>query len=257
MEQARAYSTLIRYEESNRSLRSSSWAIPTTADNKDKAIELMDYLMGEEGKRINDFGPSQYWKDGKADSFSYAGEKTPQFNDTFKSMIASASTDFWSFLRGYLGSTHSIGYVRSTVLNYLATNAYAKVGTKNIDTSIYSGASILCKVDKYSSGITFDTCVPTAGYALIGNTDQDKYAAITAFWAEDKCSDDELGWVKLIKNKYVQGRYFDNTTVLGKCGSAKDKNYTYADIETQMSDCIKIYLGTMARSFNAVPSYAQ
>ena len=251
---SRQYSTLIRYEESNRALKSNSWCIPTTADNKDKAVELMDYLMGEEGKRLNDFGPSQYWKDGKADSFKYAGETTPQFNDTFKSMISSSSTDFWSFLRGYLGSTHGIGYVRSATINYLATNKYAQVGTANIETSIADEASVLCKVDKYSSGVTFDTCVPTAGYNSIGTTDQDKYAAITAFWAEDKCSDDELGWVKVVKHAYTDG--ITNSTVLGKSGSAKDKDYTLADIQAQMNDRIKIYLGTKAKAFNAVPSYA-
>ncbi len=251
----RTHKTLVRYEESNRALKSNSWCIPATADNKDKAVELMDDLMGEEGKRINDFGPSQYWKDGKADSFSYAGEKTPQFNDTFKSMISSSSTDFWSFLRGYLGSTHGIGYVRSATINYLATNKYAQVGTANVETSIADEASVLCKVDKYSSGVTFDTCVPTAGYNSIGTTDQDKYAAITAFWAEDKCSDDELGWVKLVKKGFTDAT-FAKTTVLGKSGSAKDKDYTYADIEAQMNDRIKIYLGTKAKAFNAVPSYA-
>jgi hypothetical protein len=253
---SKGYSTLIRYEESNRALKGNSWCIPTTADNKDKAVELMDYLMGEEGKRINDFGPSKYWKDGKADSFSYAGEKTPQFNDTFKSMISEAKTDFWSFLRGYLGSTHGIGYVRSATINYLATNKYAQVGTANIETSIADEASVLCKVDKYSSGATFDTCVPTAGYNSIGTTDQDKYAAITAFWAEDKCADDELGWVKVVKNLYTNAEFNDDT-VLGKSGSSKDKDYTMNIIHAQMSDRVKIYLGTMAKAFNAVPEYAK
>ncbi len=249
----RTHKKLVRYEESNRALKSNSWCIPTSADNKAKAVALMDYLMGEDGKRINDFGPSQYWKDGKKDSYSYAGEKTPQFNDTFKDMISKSSTDFWSYLRGYLGSTHGIGYVRSATINYLATNKYAQTGTANIENSIASGASVLCKVDKFSTA-TYDTSVPTAGYKSISTTDQDDYGAVTAFWASDKCSDDELGWVKLIKNKYVVGKTFEDTTELGKAYQAKTA-YTYADVQAQLEKRAKVYLATMAG--DAAPAYAK
>ena len=245
--------TLVRYEESNRALKSNSWCVPSTADNKEKAVELMDYLFSAEGKLTNDFGPKKYWKDEKIDGFSYAGETTPQFSDTFKKMISSSSTDFWSFLRGYLGATHGIGYVRSATINYLATNKYAQEGTANIENSIASAASVLCKVD---NTIKWATSVPTAGYPSVGTEAQEKYAAVTAFWASDKCSDDELGWVKFIKNAFVTGKTFDNTTVLGKAGNAKT-NYTMAEVQAQIEQRAKVYLFAMANAYNAAPDYSK
>ena len=251
--------TLTRYEESNRALKSNSWCIPTTADNKDKAVALMDYMYSADGKRLNDFGPSQYWKDGKADSFSYAGEKTPQFNDTFKTMISEASTDFWSFLRGYLGSTHGIGYQRSATINYLATNKYAQAGTANVENSIADGASVLCMVDKKDNK-KFDLCVPTAGYGSISADNQEKYAAVTAFWAADKCNAADLGWAMYVKKAAATALDKQETDVAGatygKAGTA-NTNYKLTDVITQRAERVKVYLFTMANSYKAVPAYAQ
>ena len=96
--------TLTRVSVSNRGLKNNSWCIPTTSDNVEGAVRIMDYIFSEDGARIQDFGPEQYW--GKIENVM--GKDTPVFSDMTKAMIASAKTDFWSFMRRYIGSTNGI-----------------------------------------------------------------------------------------------------------------------------------------------------
>lgn len=248
----RTHKTLIRYEESNRALKTNSWCIPSTSTNKVAAAKLMDYLMGTNGAIINDFGPKQYWKDPSGATFSYLNEVTPEFNSTFKEMISASGKDFWTFLRNYLGATHGIGYVRSATINYLATNKYGKIGQLNIDNSITSGATNLCLVDKYDVA-TFDTSVPSAGYEAIGDTVAAEYDAVATFWAADKLASAANGWVAVV---VAPAASISDSLACGKTTNTS-VNYTYGDVKSQIAKRISNYLYTMADSFDAVPSYIQ
>ena len=246
----RTHKTLIRYEESNRALKTNSWCIPKNSTNKEGAVKLMDYLMGTNGQIINDFGPKQYWKDPSGATFTYLNEKTPEFNSTFKGMISDSGKDFWTFARNYLGATHGIGYVRTATINYLATNKYGKIGQVNIDNSIESGATNLALVDKYSTA-TFDTSVPSAGYEGVSDTVATSYDAVTTFWGADKLAASANGWVAVVVAKASD---VNNTL---PCGTTKTTKvaYTYGDVQNQIDARINNYLFTLANSYDAVPSY--
>jgi hypothetical protein len=248
----RTHKTLIRYEESNRALKTSSWCIPSKSTNKVAAAKLMDYFMGAEGQILNDFGPKKYWKSEQF-TFSYLKETTPEFSDTTKQLISTSGKDFWTTLRNYLGATHGIGYVRTATINYLATNKYGKIGQVNIDNSIMSKVTNLAMVDKYETA-TFDTSVPSAGYPTISDAVGASYDAVSTFWVrDDKLGADANGWVKYIVTPFAS---VDNTLACGTTtlGSAA---YTYGDVQNQIAARISDYLYTMADQFNAVPSYIQ
>jgi putative aldouronate transport system substrate-binding protein len=249
----RTHKTLIRYEESNRALKTTSWCIPTTATNKVGAAKLMDYLVGQNGAIINDFGPKQYWKDPSGATFTYLNEKTPEFNDTFKGMISESGKDFWTFARNYLGATHGIGYTRTATINYLATNKYGKIGQLNMDNSIESGATNLCLVDKYGATATFDTSVPSSGYEAVTDAVAKTYDAVTSFWSADKLASDANGWVKAVVSPVAD---ITNNLACGKTNTT-NVNYTYGDVQNQIAARITGYLFTMANSFDAVPAYIQ
>ena len=244
--------TLMRYAEENRSLKSNSWCIPSTTDNLEEALKLMDYMFSEDGARIQDFGPSQYWEK-ELSTTLVVGEETPILNETTRKMLAASGKDFWSFMRENLGATHGIGCERSKGLDIQATNAYGQIGLSNLKNAIAAGVVDLALVDKVKGTNTWDTTVPTAGYPSISTTDQSKYAGLTAYWASDKCSDTPLGWVYEVAN---YGKV-TNTTILGT--DANKNNYTKADIETQKGEKNKTYLYQYAKSISdaSIPSYAK
>ncbi len=256
----RSKMTLLRYEESNRALKTTAWCIPTTSDNKAKAAQLMDYLFTTEGRRVNDFGPSSYWEDGKADSFSYQSEKTPTFCAKLKEMISDLKgSDFWTFMRNTLGGTHGIGYVRTSSINYQATNDYAKVGQNRLDSSITSGATKLA-LDR--SFVGFGTSVPSAGYDTVTSSDDKaKYAAVASFWSSDKDTllltrDEGNGWVKYIESPYGSITDASNMGDYQKNAGATG-TYTFGKVKEQIANCNQIYLYTLADTFDAVPAYAR
>ena len=240
--------TLKRYSEDNRALKTNSWCIPNVSDNKVKAAQLMDYLYSDEGAIINDFGSEEYWAD---DLFSYAGEITPQFNSAMKQMISESGTDFWSFLRGRIGATHGIGYVRSKTINYLATNTWAKIGTLNIESAIASGAIELANVKNTNA---WGNSVPSGVYTA--PSDVTSYEAVTAFWASDKYAATASGWVKVVVD--AADTYSASTaTEIGV--TASNTAYTYAQVYTQafstrITDYLYSYVGSYDKDL--LPAYA-
>ena len=246
----RTHKTLIRYEESNRALKSNAWMIPATSDNVEDACKLMDFLFSREGQIINDFGPSQYWDGGMDNSFYYFNEITPSFSTRMKNLISTSGKDFWTTLRNYIGANHGIGYVRSATLNYLATNKYGKIGQLNIDNSILSGATVLAMVDKHATP-SFDSSVPSAGYASISLEVSKGYDSITSFWAQDKLQSDAYGWVAYV---VADASTISNSLACGTTTITKVA-YTYGDVQNEIQSRINDYLYTKADSWNAVPSY--
>lgn len=240
--------TLVRHADENRTLKSNSWCIPTTSDNIADAIKLMDYMFSEEGARIQDFGPEQYWED---DLKVIAGEESPVLNEKTRQMLAESGKDFWTFMRENIGSTHGIGCERSKALDVQATNSYGQIGLNNLKTAIAVGVVNSSLVDKVIGTNTWDTSVPTAGYPSISADNQAKYAGLTAFWSSDKCSDKPAGWVMWISQDC------DDATVLGT--DANKASYTMATVKEQMSIKNEIYLYQYAKSIgdSAIPSELQ
>ncbi len=249
----RTHKTLIRYEESNRALKTTSWCIPTTSRNKVAAAKLMDYFMGKDGQILNDFGPKKYWASENM-TFTYLDETTPEFSATTKNLISTSGKDFWTTLRNYLGATHGVGYVRTATINYLATNAYGKIGQLNMDNSIKSGVTNLCKVDKYATGATFDTSVPSSGYPTVSDAVAASYDAVSTFWTNaDKLAADAVGWVKYVVTPFadITDSLACGTTTLGSAA------YNYGQVKSQIAARISDYLFAMADQFDAVPAYIQ
>ena len=59
--------TLTRYYESNRALKTNTWAMPKSADNKEGAAIMMDFLFSDLGVLMQDYGPTNYWDSESAD----------------------------------------------------------------------------------------------------------------------------------------------------------------------------------------------
>jgi len=191
----RAVKELIRYSDSNRALKSSSWAIPEATDNKEKALQLLDFLYSKRGQMINDFGPETYWES-KTQLGTYGGKATPKFSEKLKEYFTQSSLDFWTFMRGNIGATMGIGYVRSASINYLATNKWGKIGTMNLETAIGSGAVTLALVDNPDASKLWANSVPTTGYGSAQEIST--FAAVTDFWSSDKCATATKGWVSVV-----------------------------------------------------------
>ena len=235
---------LMRYADSNRGLKSNSWAIPATADNVVDAIRLMDYLYSDEGSFYNQFGPEQYW--GK--STTYYGLTTPTFKQEFMDMYLDSNMDFWSFLRRYVGAGFGIGHVRSESLNYQVTNEYTKVGQKNIENAILSGAVVLPKIFKgynTDSGYGFASSVPSIKHNVPFEW-QIQYGVITSFWTTERVYDEPTGWIKYITTPYEN---INQTLVMG-IDNFTGSNYNLDDVRKQLPARIGIYLYDMSKGLS-------
>ena len=241
--------TLTRYSEENRSLKSTSWCIPSSSDNIEEAVKLMDYLFSEEGVRIQDFGPDdgKYWTLG-----TVAGVEAPVMSSAVKEMIGNSGTDFWSFMRAYVGSTHGVGHVRETAIQIQSCNKYTQEGLNNLEDAIAYGVVVANRVDKYgSSKYSWDCTVPTSGYANPSDDAAATYADITAFWSSDKCAKAANGWVAVVKDGLARTA----TTEIGT--NANSKTYSYASVLAQRKVRLTNYLYTLASSLGDayVPEY--
>lgn len=263
--------TLMRYTEDTTNIRSYSWCIPSTTDNLEGALRLMDYMFSEKGSMIQNFGPEAYWQkpnisngdtvEGTYDSSKCyvaidetTGEIAPVISNAFKLMYQNSSeTDIMSFMRGYLGNTHAIGHLRSYSLIKQCGNAYAQIGLTALKNAIKAGVVNQAIYDKVGA-TTWDTLVPLVGYNSISNEVCNTYGAVTAFWQSDKCTTTAKGWVAVVAADYNSNLA---NIVLGK--SASNEDYTYSTVQSQMTVKNKSYLFTMADSLGEtfVPDYAK
>jgi putative aldouronate transport system substrate-binding protein len=172
--------TLTRFSDSNRALKGNSWCIPSNSTNIPGAVTLMDYLYSEEGSYINDFGPQPYR--GEMSSDIIFGQSVPTLGAKLIDMYLKSGTDFWSFMREYIGSTNGIGSVRSDALDMQVTNQYAAVGLKNVQKAIKLGAMTLAKC-KTAENYGWDACVPTNWQVSENATAKKNYEKVTNFWA--------------------------------------------------------------------------
>lgn len=262
---------LVRYYESNRSLQTTSWSIPSVSDNVDAAIRIMDFMYSDLGQLIQNYGPENYWKDStvgaaKVTNELVADESNAIISDYTRLEFASSQADFWSFMRGYVGATHGVGYVRLSGLNLQVTNTYGRVGLENIMKAIESDALIHAKVnaidDENASKYTWTTSVPTDFQTSVTDS-EGLWDGITGFWQANKVNKNE-GWVNLIVTPYKA----NDTASLISLGKDEERfvvktakngsKITYAKMYLQMDDMNRKCLWTLAKSLDdaCVPSYA-
>ncbi|MCR5113425.1 MAG: hypothetical protein K6A63_05765 [Acholeplasmatales bacterium] len=263
--------TLNRYYESNRALKSTTWAIPATSDNIEGAVRLMDFMFSSFGKLVQDYGPTAYWAkpgdidtvvDGQGNPTSYdsskayvstslvVGEYNAILSDAISLQLAASGSDFWTYSRNYLGSTHGVGYVRTKGINLQATNYYGQWGVQNVQTAFNTDTVLkLAQIDKFES-YTWDTCAPT-GFVSIHKDSNYIYDAITGFWGATK-KDSNNGWVNVVISDHTADSSSYNI-ITGQ----KEKT-SYSTVLDQMSVFNKNALYTYAISVGAayVPSYA-
>ena len=239
---SRVKKTLTRFSDSNRSLKSNSWCIPSNASNKDGAIRLMDYLFSQEGSDINDFGPKEY--QGEKSTEIIFGETVPTLSDTLVLMYLSAPNgeDFWTFMRKYIGSTNGIGSVRSDALDMQITNQYAAIGLANVQKAIKKGIMhlALCTTEE---NYNWNACVPTNWQVSENSALASSYKAVNDFW---RASDTGLsGWRAIV----AQAPNTDLNTV------SVDANVTFEKV-LELRDVYNVnYLSVWSESINKTPSW--
>ncbi|MBQ6783772.1 MAG: hypothetical protein IJP63_07215 [Acholeplasmatales bacterium] len=278
--------SLLRYYESNRALKTNSWAIPVNADNIPGALRLMDIMFSPLGQIVNNYGPTEYWAkpdtskgdtvDGTydatkayvSDDLYASGELNPIISAQVKASLINSGKDFWSYSREYLGSTHGIGNIRPMGVNAQATNAYAQMGVSNIQNAFTVGnngvvgdgtvlklATITKK--KTAAGDTaycFATSVPT-GFTKVPTDDGSEWEALSGFWGANKAKTN-VGWV----NAVTRGHNNDLSGITVYSGTGTTGT-TYAKVLEQREVFNKKCLYGYARSITGdetyVPSYAK
>jgi len=217
----RTNKTLMRYSDSNRSLKTNTWYIPATSDNAEKAAQLMDYMFNETGADIQDFGPSIYW----GDDITYKGVVDRGLSaDTLAMLAAGAAGDCFSFWRGYVGSSHGIGHVRSDHLNYIFMHEITRIGDNNLANALKAGVLKLATVD---DNPTWGSCVPSVGMTKTSSTDV-SFDAVTSFWSQDKAKSSAEGWAYIVRN----GVPADGATSIGTSANT-NAGYSYNDVLDQ------------------------
>ena len=271
--------TLMRHYDENRSTKDTGFCIPKNTDNIKGALRLVDYVWSKMGRLIQDYGPEAYWnkpqveagKDSLAAGLTYdasksyvatdyiEGELVPIISTPVKQMWKESGNDYWSFMRGYIGSTHGIGHERSKSIQLQCCNYYGQKGLADLETTFANGVSDVSlnnkKVVDGKTVITWNTSVPTANYnEPASSVANENYSAIVNFWNNSKYAVKPLGWVYVVQA--AKGADL-STTVLGQDTNSND--YTYNDVVNQQTQFNRLYLYSMANSLGAsfVPDYAK
>ncbi len=259
--------TLMRHYDENRTIKANSWCIPSSSDNIDGAIKLMDYMFSAMGLYIQDFGPEAYWENANQVKGNPA-EETPIMSKGQKAMLQATNLDFWTYMRACMGSTHGIGHVRTTAIQIQATNYYGQAGYQALERTFANGVVDLSLVDKdgdnNSGTVTWNTSVPVNNYTGIPaakSTEANAYDATLSFWGQDKNKSEPVGWVYAVaKGGFSQ---LSDDAKLGKTTNSS-VDYTVGDVKTQQDAMNKALLYAYANSLDKnfgvttfIPSYAK
>lgn len=275
--------TLTRYYESNRAMKTNSWAIPKSSDNKEGAARLMDFMFSELGQMVNNYGPTEYWAvpeseygdeiDGTFDANKayvsddlVLGEKNPIISSYVSLGVVGAGLDYWSYSREVIGSTHGIGNVRPAGVNLQVTNKYGQIGVKNIQNAFTVGNKGVTgdgealklatftkvKEDDGSTKFTWDTCVPS-GYANAPKDANNEWNVVTGFWTS--AMQNNAGWV----NAVSRGHDISISTItINKTGSG---TATFSELQAQLdaynTKCLYGYSRSIGTGEAYVPEYAK
>jgi len=240
--------TITRYYEENRSVKNTSWAIPTSSDNKDTAIALMDFMFTREGWEIQNFGPEGYWSYNTV----LGEEKTPVIKSDVLDHFSKSGLDFWNYCRGFLGTTQGIGHYRPTTLDYQACNFYARDGYTSLTAAADLGVQMNSRAVGSKSDISWHASMPMAVFSAIDTTTANTYAGVTNFWAQSgKASKDGTmtGWVAIVAN----GSNYDKNVLT----SINGKDYKYSDVKAECVTKNTSYLRAMGNKMGLVADEAK
>ena len=213
--------TLCRYYEENRTLKSTSWAIPYSSDNIDAAIALMDLMFTKEGHITQNYGTSEYWT-------STDFENTPTLRPELFASIPSG--DSWTYFRAAMGTTFGVGHLRPIDLDLQTANEYAKDSYRTIIAAREAGIQLSSSMDLPI--ITWNSSIPTKAKAVsISAEVSNEYSNLTAFWTQAyKKAAQPYGWVYVIVNGMYDDISISNSTITNYSeliNQTPNKNHTY------------------------------
>ena len=239
--------TLKRYYEENRSVKNTSWAVPSGSDNVASAITLMDYMFSEEGSKIQNFGPEGYWENG-----TIMGESSPIIKQEILDHFATTGLDFWNYCRGFLGTTHGFGHYRPVALDYQATNEYTRGSYADITTACKAGVQLYSNLESDTSKFTWNTTMVQAVFSTMSNDVANQYAGVSTFWAQKGKADKNgttNGWVAIVAN----GSDYTGNVLTSVNGS----NYTYAQVKSEINKKNTTYLYTLGETIGKIAPEAR
>ncbi len=228
--------TLTRYYEENRAVKNTSWAIPTSSDNIDSALALMDYMFTKEGWEIQNFGPSDYWEYGKI-----FGDDVPVLKESTLKMVSDNNLDFWSFFRGYMGATQGIGHYRPAHLDYQATNDYAKQSYTDLVKACDLGVQMTSRSVPVTNA-NWHSSMVMSNFSTLDVNISNQYIGVTDFWKQKGKADKNgamNGWVAIV----VEGK--DSTTKF----EANGKQYDLAAVKYERVTKNQTYLQRMGYTY--------
>lgn len=275
--------TLTRYYESNRAMKTNSWAIPASSDNKEGAARLMDFMFSDLGQMVNNYGPTDYWTtpdtgygdtiEGEFDSSKayvaddlVLNENNPIISAYVSLGVVDAGLDYWSYSREVLGSTHGIGNVRPAGVNLQVTNKYGQIGVKNIQTAFTVGNNGVVgdgealklatftkeTEDDGSTKFTWTTCAPT-GYTSAPKDNNNEWDVVTGFWTAQLKNN--AGWVNAVSRGH--NTPISNVTINKSSSGTATYAQLQAQIEAYNQKCLYTYAHKIGTNDKYVPEYAK
>lgn len=189
---------LSRYTEDARSNKGSGTVIPTF-DGKDEAqiqaaCALADYFYGEEGGKLQDFGPV-----GKNETTGLAytdgttvigGVEYPKYTKKVFDEINASGLGWNNYFRVCVGTTQGIGHVRSDAVDYQVTHVSGQKGLNNLLTAVNAGV-VTCALTTRDAG--FGAMVPSQWSSSPAETAS--YAALSEFWTRGT---GDSGWRSVV-----------------------------------------------------------
>lgn len=165
-----------RYTEDARAFKGSGSVVMAKDDEAQiiAACQLIDYFYGEEGAKLQDYGPEGY-TDG---TITVAGVTYPKIKSSLFQDPVFKSAGWNDWYRACVGSTQGIGHVRSDGLDYQVTHSAGQVGLANILSAIKSGA-VICATTARTQ--TFGATVPAKWDS---NPDTTNIATLVDFWKQ-------------------------------------------------------------------------
>ncbi len=182
------------FSEDSRQLKSGGWCVPVSAartqDQLKRALTLMDSMFdrGVSGGKgiadIQDFGPdNEYYRNGTMTLKD--GQVVVNIADSLWTRMAATGKGWNDYYRFYVGSTNTVGHVRSDGLDYQATSLPGRYGISNIQLATGAGTMAIAKSAAKNS---FYLSVPTTwgldADTLAAIAANEKVTKLSNFWRE-------------------------------------------------------------------------
>ena len=140
--------TLTRFHESWRSVKTEGWAISGFVKNNEeklkKCLELFDYFWSTEGQQLMSYGPDSYIahdkSTGKVETIDYLGKPVPKLADgTLEQLKTIAEYNYTNYYRYFVGGTFPIGYIKEQGMEYQCNAPQGKAGLDKVENAIALG----------------------------------------------------------------------------------------------------------------------